>query len=155
MLARLNYIILHWIYINQDYIWLILILISSKKITCAIVRIWNTRSLDISNPWKKRNDWKNKCREFIRFWIHVHVENVRVCKYVYMSYYGQYLIILWECFNSVFFIKWDFNFIYIIKRILGLGILLIKNIYFNLGLNSKNILVIIYMYLLFLQRRSI
>ena len=87
--------------------------------------------------------------------IYVHVENVRVCKYVYVTHYDQYLIILWECFNSlIFFIKFDCHFFYIIKRILGLGILLIKNIYLNLGLISKNILVIIYMYLLFLQRRS-
>ena len=86
-------------------------------------------------------------------------ENMCIWKiYVFLKTYTCVITVnIWLfCGNVliVFFIKFDCYFFYIIKRILGLGILLIKNIYFNMGLISKNILAIIYMYLLFWQCRS-
>ena len=86
-------------------------------------------------------------------------ENMCMWKmYVFVKTYMWVITVnIWLFCGNVLivsFIKFDCYFFYIIKRILGLGILLIKNIYFNLGLISKNILSIIYMYLLFLQRKS-
>ena len=107
------------------------------------------------HSWTEIKQPKNKCREFIRFWIHVHVENVRVCKYVYVSHYDQYLIILWECFNSlIFFHKvWLYFFLYYQDNSWPWNSSNQKYL-FKSWLDIKEYWVIKYMYLLFLHSRS-